>query len=357
MRHLVRSRLLAAAVVLSATTVLMMPSIAGAAGRASSGTITTGLVSPLGMDPGPGGTVLVTQTFAGLVSRVERDGSVTTLADEHGGFTPGVGQGPAGTVYYTTSDDQSTYLKRIERDGSVTLVADLGAYELAHNPDAGNHYGFQGLTEECLASLPPDLLPYTGVVDSDPYAIAVTPQAIYVAEAAGNAILKVTPAGAISTVAVLPPRPTVATAEIVAGAGLPECVTGSTYDFEPVPTDVEIGPGGTLYVSSLPGGPEDASLGPRGGVFRVNAATGASTLIATGALGATDLAVTPNGTIYVAALFSGEVDKVVGAGMVKVAQAPAGSGVATVEWAQGRLLITTMAFDDSSLGDLIALNG
>ena len=57
----------------------------------------------------------------------------------------------------------------------------------------------------------------------------------------------------------------------------PACVVGEEYAFEPVPTDVEFGPDGWLYVSSLPGGPEDASLGARGAVFRVNPWTGHTT--------------------------------------------------------------------------------
>ena len=56
--------------------------------------------------------------------------------------------------------------------------------------------------------------------------------------------------------------------------GLPACVTGLNYKFEPVPTDVEMGPDGWLYVSSLPGGPEDGSLGAQGRVYKVNPANG-----------------------------------------------------------------------------------
>jgi hypothetical protein len=46
--------------------------------------------------------------------------------------------------------------------------------------------------------------------------------------------------------------------------GLPACVVGKTFNFEPVPTDVELGRDGLLSVSSLPGGPEDESLGGPG---------------------------------------------------------------------------------------------
>ena len=76
--------------------------------------------------------------------------------------------------------------------------------------------------------------------------------------------------GRIKTIAVLPPRPEVISQEQAESFGFPACTFGKTFNFEPVPTDVEVGRNGEPYVSSLPGGPEDASLGARGGVFRVN---------------------------------------------------------------------------------------
>ena len=85
---------------------------------------------------------------------------------------------------------------------------------------------------------------------------------------------------------------------------------GKTYRFEPVPTDVEVGPDGLLYVSTLPGGPEDPSLGARGAVYKVNPSTGKVWKLAGGLLGATNLAVGPDGTVYAAELFSGRVSVV-----------------------------------------------
>ena len=56
--------------------------------------------------------------------------------------------------------------------------------------------------------------------------------------------------------------------------GLPKCTVGKKFALEAVPTDIEVGPDGKLYVTSLPGGPEDGSLGVNGRVLRVNPATG-----------------------------------------------------------------------------------
>ena len=162
----------------------------------------------------------------------------------------------------------------------------------------------QGLSPECAAQLPPDegLLPYTGIKDSHPYAVTPTFFGWYIADAAVNDILFVSWFGQVRTVAVLPAQaPVLVTAEAAASGEqpLPPCVVGSTFIAEPVPTDVEIGPGGNLYVSTLPGGPEDPSLGARGSVYKVSPWRGKVSQIATGFAGAANLAVSPWGQIYV----------------------------------------------------------
>ena len=61
----------------------------------------------------------------------------------------------------------------------------------------------------------------------------------------------------VSTVAALKPVKVKVTASRGRGHGLPSCTVGKKFAFEAVPTDVEVGPDGQLYVTSLPGGPED----------------------------------------------------------------------------------------------------
>lgn len=151
------------------------------------------------------------------------------------------------------------------KDGSAPRqIADLAAVEISTNPDGGTHYGFgPDVSADCLAQLPPEVpASYNGEVDSHPYAVAVSGHTVYIADAGANSILKVNEStGSASTLAVLPPQPVTVTAAAAAGMGLPECIIGHSYAFEPVPTDVEIGPDGWLYVTLLPGGPEEQSLG------------------------------------------------------------------------------------------------
>ena len=128
------------------------------------------------------------------------------------------------------------------------------------------------------------------------------------------------------------------TADLAGQFGLPDCAVGLTYLAEPVPTDVEVGPDGMLYVTSLPG--EPGMMGPNGSVFRVNPRNGSVKRVATGFVGATDLAVTPWGDIYVTELFGGQVSVLPrGASQARTffqADLPS-----AVEWQDGRLYLTT----------------
>jgi DNA-binding beta-propeller fold protein YncE len=63
-------------------------------------------------------------------------------------------------------------------------------------------------------------------------------------------------------------------------------------------------------VTLLPGGPEDPSAGARGSVVKVHPWNGTVQTVATGFAGATDLAVSPRGDIYVSELFGGRISVV-----------------------------------------------
>ena len=151
----------------------------------------------------------------GLPSHAPADGREATgphdLSVRGGIFvTLGLALNPALRPGFGPGGSDFGKLVRIRGNG-WRAVADLAAYEAAQNPDGG----------------PPD---------SNPYGLLRSGGAHYVAEAGGNALLRVRNNGSISTVAVLPSRP-----------------QGRTTDS--VPTVVVRGPDGKLYVGELTGFP------------------------------------------------------------------------------------------------------
>jgi hypothetical protein len=310
--------------------------------------IAQGLAGPLQFEVSDRGNILVGQSFAGTVTSIDPNG---TRKDLFGGVAvDGVSAGRWGSVIYTNSnpDEGFAELKIRLPNGVTKTIADIHRYEADHNPDRHQSYGLQGLTPDCAAQLPPDagLVPYQGIVDSHPYAVTPIWGGWLVADAGANAILKVSWWGNVSTVAVLPPQaPVTVTAEGAAADGLPPCVAGSQFVAEPVPTDVEVGRD-ALYVSTLPGGPEDPSLGARGSVYRVNPWNGSAKQIATGFAGAANLAVSPWGQIYVSELFGNQVSKVVNGHPEPVVSLPSPSGL---EWSRGKLYVATSSLDAGAI--------
>jgi hypothetical protein len=333
--------------------------VAGAAGRPSNPSphdIASGLAGPLQIDVAPAGTVYVAESFSGTLRSVDRDGAVSApIAANATGEIGGVAV-RGNTLAYSTNDrDPDTFeatasTLTVLRKNKPNQVVDLLAYERANNPDHVNTYGFASISPDCAAQLPAEIGPpsYTGQLDSHPYALANADDGWYVAEAGGNDILHVSSDGSIHTVAVLPPQPTVVTPAAAAGLGLPACAVGLSYNFEPVPTDVEVGDDGMLYVSTLPGGPEDPSLGARGSVYRVNPATGATDRLATGFLGAVNVAV-GGGKVYVSELFANRVSVVTPQGPVAVADLPSPAGL---EWARGQLYVSYNVFGNGTVATI-----
>ncbi|MCO4255539.1 ScyD/ScyE family protein [Pseudarthrobacter cellobiosi] len=307
------------------------PASAGGSSSPLDDPLADGLGLPLSLAVGTNKSVLVTHTVfgeppVGKLSRVDRDGSITDVYERPGWDVAGVETRGTTTFFLESTGaggDPAAlegYLKAINVRGEVRTIAELASFERDNNPDGKQHYGFgPEVSDECLAGFP-EFPPtrYTGIVDSHPYAAAVQGNTVFVADAGMNAILKVNAAtGAVSTLAVLPPRPAVVPAGLEIPIDMmgnsftvPECVVGHEYAFEPVPTDVELGPDGWLYVSSLPGGPEDESLGARGAIFRVNPWTGATHLWVEDILSPTGLAVSNTGDVYVASMFGNEILKI-----------------------------------------------
>ncbi len=317
-------RIRALATATAALLVLGSAAVAQAAPRASGPTtLASGLGTPLHLSVGPRKVVTVSEEFAGKLTNVS--GGTKSQLYSAPGWDVGGSDYQGSTLYFVESQGAGPQdprplagsLKAIDSKGRVTTITDrLGAYEESTNPDRRVKYGLSTATAaanpECVNQLTTAGLPvtYTGEVDSHPYAVAVSGKTAYVADAGMNAVLSVNlKTGAIATLAVLPARPAKITAAGAAALKIPACV-GLTYRFEAVPTDVEMGPDGWLYVSSLPGGPEDDSLGARGAVFRVNPATGRTRLYVEGILSVTGIALDGSGNLYAASLFGDGVFKV-----------------------------------------------
>lgn len=321
---MVRSGLLRATGVALAAGVLTAGTLPAHAATVSD-PIAEGLVTPLGLAVGSDGTFYVAEAFINQITTIGKKGARSSFTV--GGSTAGVDAKGKGTLVYTVTgfpeteeEPPDTYLYTTNPSGKSRLLASPSEYEERVNPDAGNTYGFLDLDEDCAGQLPPFVLPYNGIVESNPYAVAIVPGGWLVADAAGNSVIKVGANGRVSTVAVLPPVPQVVTQETVDqaaefGLELPECVVGETYTGEPVPTDVEVGPDGHYYVSSLPGFPEAPGAGS---VWRIDSRTGALTQVATGFSGAVDIAVAADGTIYVAELFAGQISAIAPGGGTSV---------------------------------------
>lgn len=265
------------------------------------------VTAPFQLAVGPGALLVGDDS---TVSKVTRRGLVPLARGPQPGEVAGVAVNGRGDLAYTTLNyaTGATALVVKPKHGPTRTV-DLRGFEERRNPDAGVSYGIDDPTpcqQEAFAPL--GGATYTGIVDSHAYAVAAGPDGGWlVADAGGNDILAVDRHGRIRVVAVLPRQPTTITAEAAAGLGLPDCVVGAVYHFEAVPTDVEIGRDGRLVVSLLPGGPEDPSLGARGSVVSVSPYSGAVRTIATGFLGATNVAVGDRGRIYVSELFGGQI--------------------------------------------------
>lgn len=291
-----------------------------------------------------GNRVLVSDSFTSTLWAIGRTAPLATGGNpEQGGDIGGVAIDPASHAYaFTTTNAEShthTTLT-IRTPGHKAVVADLSGYERTKNPDHVRIYGVTGnnplssCVKDSLLKLTGLPARYRGQVDSHPYAVAALGNGAWaVADAGGNDIVNVSRTGHVSTIAVLPAQPPVTfTADFVHAAGGPDCLIGLKYRFESVPTDVELGPTGKMYATTLPGGE-----GAPGSVYRLYA-SGRHKLIATGFVSATNLAIGPHGGIYVAELFSGTISKVSHGAPQRLMSLP---GVVALEWANGHLYAST----------------
>ena len=305
----------AAALALAGTTVgSAIPGAAATQDRAKP-TVTTiakGLVGPLGVAQAPDGTRYWADAFAGVLYKQAPGGPVSVIYKSKRHGAEGV-SADGGVLRFVTgsSNNKGGGVWTLDGAGAPVLLGDTWKYERRANPDGRFRYGFRGASKSCLSQVPRGIpKSYSGIKETHAYAVATANGTSYVADAGGNSIIALSPTGEFSTVTALKPVKVKITSSAAKANGLPKCVVGSRYAFEAVPTDIEVGPDGQLYVTSLPGGPEDASLGANGRVLRVDPVSGKVTTVAGGLVSPTGVAVAANGDIYVAQLFRGVISKI-----------------------------------------------
>ena len=335
-------------IVAAATAAATAVAMAGPAQAAPTPTtLVEGLVGPLSLSVDKG-HIYVTQSFAGKLTRYLINGSGGKdlfVRDPKIDIEAVEAKGP-GTLFTVTGKtaggQKFAQVLHLSNKGKKRVVANTRGYEVNNNPDHGKVYGFRDLSNKCAGKVPAQIGgdPYKGKVDSHPYATARTHSgSILVADAGGNDLLRVSKSGAISTVAVFPGQPKKVTKALHTSLGPPKCTVGHKYYFEAVPTDVEVR-GHKAYVTTLPGGPEDRSLGARGKVYRVNLLNGNVKLLAKHFLGATGVAVSPTGKVYVAELFGNRISTISHHKRQTVLSVPS---PAAIEWHNGKLFATSNA--------------
>ena len=118
------------------------------------------------------------------------------------------------------------------------VIADLAAFEVTHNPDHGAGPGAKFGDPS---------------IDSNPYAFVAYRGGFAVVDAAGNDLLWVGPEGKISVLAVFPIQTERLTKAEARRIGAPTGMT--SIEAQSVPTCVDVGPDGALYVGELTGRP------------------------------------------------------------------------------------------------------
>lgn len=237
------------------------------------------------------GDPVTTRGYNGTLKSIGPDLSEYTIVDDFISYTfgaveivgaSGLGFDDAGSAYVIVGAP-GPYIGQIERTGEEaavykvdlatgekTILADIGAYEIANNPD-----------------------PFA--IDSNPYGGTYADGLVYVADAGGNAIYTVNAeTGEIAVFAVTGGLP----APFLGEAGSP--LRGGAQEIDSVPSTVTQGPNGNFFVPFITGGPFPPGLAP---VYEY-APDGTKTDFATGLTMASDIAFSSDGTAYVCIMSS-----------------------------------------------------
>jgi len=254
-----------------------------ATGVAVAGNVPLPAATPVfGLSTAPDGSFLVSDAGSGVLE--VRKGGSSPVA-QLPGATDVVAIG-RGAMFAITSEGfgGDGRLYRVSR-GGVREIADLLAFEEEENPDGG-------------------------IIESNPFNVAVDNggRAI-IADAAGNSLLAADQQGHVHWIATVP-NELVSTANAkqifgCPGSGAPACGLPEMFPAQGVATSVAIGPDGSYYVGELKGFPSPTG---ESRVWKIkpdahHAQCGTSPdceVFADGFTSIIDLAMGPDGTLYVA---------------------------------------------------------
>ena len=269
------------------------------------------LTSPLSVAVAADGTRYFSDNFAGLLYKQTPGAAPTVIFKGPKKAEVGAVSVVGNQLRFAVSEgnNEKGQVWTLDATGSPVLVGDTGKAEKKQNPDGKFRYGFQNLPDDCL--LDPQMPTQTwGLKETHPYATTVLNGTTYVADAGANAVFAFAADGSVRSFMV-PAAIAKVTPAAQKSLGLPKCTVGLKYALDSVPTDIEVGKDGNLYVTSLPGGPEDGSLGALGRVIKLNPTTGKAKTVVRGLVSPTGLAIdTTSGDMYVAQLFPGIIAKV-----------------------------------------------
>jgi hypothetical protein len=272
--------------------------LVGAAAHAQTiTTVMTGLNAPRGLAFGPEGALYVTEAGDGTDT-----GPCTTVAQGSNCFSA---TGSISRLFHGQQQRVITGLPSIFNTarGDVVGPNDISlqgrgsafvTFGFGGAPSARLNLGDVAFTVGVLAQVEPsgqwrvkadiagfedDKNPAGGPKDSDPYGVLVNGNDRYVTDAGGNDLLHIAPNGEITLVATFAPVPAPPPFNLA----------------EAVPTEVEIGPDGALYVSLLTGAPFTSGAA---GIYRV-AAGQAPVEVEGGFKAVIDFTFGPDGSMYV----------------------------------------------------------
>ncbi len=246
-------------------------------------------VSPLHLAFGPGKSLYVADAFTASIQKIKLRTGVRTTLFQGTQPIPGVDVASNGAIKATLSIGDPTVplptsLIGVNQAGKSWQLADLLAFEVANNPDGQD--------------------PAAPDSQSNPYSVLALKGRTIVADAGANDLLVVRH-GKVRTLTVFP---------TFTGATCPLNNNGDT-SCDPVPTDVELGPDGYLYVSGLGAEVE-------GHIYKVDQWTGQIVQTWGGLPPLTGIAVSSHGTIYASSIFAGVILKIGRDGSTSAASVP-----------------------------------